>query len=155
IPQILIVGGGMITHDQILPTIYHMQRRGQVGDITICASRPRTVQTLAQADTLLRAFPGQKFRAIPDSGDPDASQPDLFREAIRNLPGRQVVIAAVPDQLHYEVIMTALRHNQHVCAVKPLVLEHRQATEIEKEARSRDLVIAVEYHKRFDDRSLM
>ena len=26
-PQVLIVGGGMITHDQILPTLYHMQQR--------------------------------------------------------------------------------------------------------------------------------
>src|SRR2546422_10510381 len=106
-PQVLIVGGGMITHDQILPTLYHMQRRGEVGEITVCASRPRTVQALARAESMLRAFPGQTFRALPDSGDPDASQPELYREAIRSLPPRQVVIAAVPDQLHFAVIMAA------------------------------------------------
>jgi D-galacturonate reductase len=154
-PQVLIVGGGMITHDQILPTAYHMQRSGAVGEITVCASRPATVQALAKAEPLVRAFPGQSFRALPDSGDPNASQPELYREAIRRLPPRQVVIAAVPDQLHFDVIMTALQHDQHVCAVKPLVLQHTQAMQIAKEARSRNLVVGVEYHKRFDDRSLM
>jgi predicted dehydrogenase len=57
--------------------------------------------------------------------------------------------------LHYDVILEALRHEQHVLTVKPLVLRHRQAVEIACEARSRDLVVGIEYHKRFDDRSLM
>jgi len=145
----------MITHDQILPTLYHMQRAGSIGEITVCASRPRTVQSLARAESLLRAFPGQTFRALPDSGDPDVSQPDLYRDAIRRMTPRQIVVTAVPDQLHFDVIMTALRHDQHVCAVKPLVLRHSDAARIEKEARSRNLVVGIEYHKRFDDRSLM
>ena len=154
-PQVTVIGGGMITHDQILPTLYHMQRSGAIGEITVCASRPRTVAALAQAEQILRAFPGQSFRAMPDSGDPDASQPELYREAIRRLPPRQIVVVAVPDQLHYDVILAALEHDQHVCAVKPLVLQHRQALHIEKLARSKNLTVGVEYHKRFDDRSLM
>jgi predicted dehydrogenase len=51
--------------------------------------------------------------------------------------------------------MTALRHDQHVCAVKPLVLKHSEAQEIARAAHSRGLVVGVEYHKRFDDRSLL
>jgi D-galacturonate reductase len=151
-PQVTIVGGGMITHDQILPTLYHMQRSGRVGEITVCASRPATVKTLAAAEALLLAFPGQTFRGLPDSGDP---QPELYRDTIRGMPPRQIVVAAVPDQLHFDVIMAALDHDQHVCAVKPLVLKHKQAVEIEEKARSKNLVVGVEYHKRFDDRSLM
>jgi len=152
---VTIVGGGMITHDQLLPSIYHMQRLGLVGEITVCASRRRTVQSLASDEQIRRAFPGQTFRALPDSGDPNASQPELYLEAIRRLPPRQIVVVAVPDELHFDVIMAALHHDQHVCAVKPLVLEYKQALQIEKEARSRNLVVGVEYHKRFDDRSLM
>ncbi|MBI1788345.1 MAG: Gfo/Idh/MocA family oxidoreductase [Acidobacteria bacterium] len=154
-PLVTIVGGGMITHDQILPSLYQMQRDGAIGEIAVCASRPRTVLALAGAEGLLRAFPGHSFRALPASGDPDASQPELFRQAIGRMPPRNIVVAAVPDQLHYDVIMEALRHDQHVCAVKPLVLQHRQALEIDREAKARNLVVGVEYHKRFDDRSLM
>jgi hypothetical protein len=51
--------------------------------------------------------------------------------------------------------MTALRANQHVIAVKPLVLNVRDAQTIEREARTRQLFVGVEYHKRFDDRSLL
>jgi hypothetical protein len=89
--QVLIVGGGMITHDQLLPSLHHMQRQGRIGEISICA----------------------------------------------------------------QVIMTALRHEQHVFTVKPLVLKHAEALKIGREAYSRGLVVGVEYHKRFDDRSLM
>ena len=28
--EVTVVGGGMITHDQILPSLYHMQRQGQI-----------------------------------------------------------------------------------------------------------------------------
>lgn len=152
-PEVLIVGGGMITHDQLLPSLYHMQRQDRLGTIAVCASRFSTVRDLACAETLLRAFPGQSFRAFPDrNGQP---QPELFRQAIVALPPRQIVVVAVPDQLHYEVVMTALRHDQHVLCVKPLALECRHAEEIGGEARARRLLVAVEYHKRFDDRSLM
>jgi len=152
-PQVLIVGGGMITHDQLLPSLYHIQRQGRLGAIGVCALSFATVRDLARAETLLRAFPGQSFRAWPDRDGPP--QPELFREAIAALPPRQIVVVAVPDQLHYEVVMAALARDQHVLSVKPLALEYRHAADIEREARTRDLLVAVEYHKRFDDRSLM
>ena len=152
-PQILIVGGGMITHDQLLPSLYHIQRQGRLGAIAVCGLRFSTVRDLARAETLLRAFPGQSFRAWPDRDGPP--QPELYREAIAALPPRQIVVVAVPDQLHYGVAMAALARDQHVLCVKPLVLEYRHAAAIEREARARALLVAVEYHKRFDDRSLM
>jgi D-galacturonate reductase len=151
--EVLIVVGGMITHDQLLPSFYHMQRQDRIGRIAVCASRFSTVRDLSRAETLLRAFPGQSFRAWPArDGTP---QPELYREAIEALPPRQIVVVAVPDQLHYDVAMAALARDQHVLCVKPLALEYRHAAAIEREARLRGLLVAVEYHKRFDDRSLM
>ena len=153
-PQVLIVGGGMITHDQLLPSLYQMQRRGRIGEVGVCALRRRDLQPLIDAEVFARAFPGQTFRAYPE-GDPERAHPDLFRELIARMPPRNIVVVAVPDQLHYDTILTALRHNQHVLTVKPLVLRHAQAVEIEREAYGRGLVVGIEYHKRFDDRSLM
>lgn len=154
-PQILIVGGGMITHDQLLPSLYHMQRQGRVGEIGICALRGRDLAPLLVAPDLAEAFPGQSFRPFPNGGDPDLPRPDLFREVVARVPPGNIVVVAVPDHLHFDVIMTALRHGQHVCSVKPLVLKYRQAMEIENEASSRGLFVGIEYHKRFDDRNLM
>lgn len=147
-PQVLVVGGGMITHDQLLPALYQIERQGRIGEIAVCALRGHALEDLAAAEDLKRAFPGQSFRALPGDGD-------FYRDVIARMPPRNIVVAAVPDQLHFDVIMTALRHDQHVCTVKPLVLQHRQALEIAREAYSRGLVVGIEYHKRFDDRSLM
>jgi D-galacturonate reductase len=154
--QVTIVGGGMITNDQILPSLYHLQRQGVVGEIAVCALQARPLKELAESELFARAFPGQSFLPFPDfSGDLDAPHPDLYREVIARMPPRNIVVVAVPDQLHYPVIRTALEHNQHVLSVKPLVLRAAQSVEIEKEAHARGLVVGVEYHKRFDDRSLL
>jgi len=154
-PDVTLVGAGMIVHDQILPSLYQLHRLGRIGQITVCDARRRAIDALAAAEDIVRAFPGQSFQIPAEAGGPDGFQPDLYRQVIGKMPPRQIVVVAVPDQLHYEIIMTALRHDQNVCTVKPLVLHHKQALEIEQEALSRGLIVGVEYHKRFDDRSLM
>src|ERR1017187_2727880 len=116
-PQVLIIGGGMITHDQLLPSLYHIQRQGRIGPIAVCASRFSTVRGLARDETLLRASPGQSFRAYPDRDGPP--QPDLYREAIAALPPRQIVVVAVPDQLHYDVARPARARPRRPCPAKP------------------------------------
>lgn len=139
----------MIAHDQILPSLYQLQRLGQVGDITVCAQRAATLESLAANEMIRAAFPGHSFRA---AANPSAQG---YRESIAAMAPRQLVIAAVPDQIHFEVVMSALQANQHVIVVKPLVLTMHEAAEIEREARARELFVGIEYHKRFDDRSLL
>ena len=39
-------------------------------------------------------------------------------------PGNMVVVA-MPDNLHYSVVKYALEHDQNVLCVKPLVLKYR------------------------------
>jgi D-galacturonate reductase len=63
-------------------------------------------------------------------------------------------MAAVADQLHLDVVMTAIQQDQQVCCVKPLVLRYSRAQEIEKTAYARGFVAGIEHHKRFDDGSL-
>jgi predicted dehydrogenase len=151
--EVLIVGGGMITHDQILPSIMQMRRDGRIGRLAVSALKYSILEALAGSSTIRDAFPGESFECWPAKDGPP--QPDLYKDAIASLPPGNIVVAAVPDQLHYPVVMEALAHNQHVCCVKPLVLKHAQAVEIERAAYERGLVVGIEYHKRFDDRSLM
>jgi len=143
--RVAMIGGGMIAHDQLLPSLYHLQRLGRIGAIDVCARRRETLDELAAAPLLQRAFPGQKF----------TPRLEPYQEVIAGLEPRQLVVMALPDQLHYEAVLCALRHDQHVLAVKPLVLRLEEARHIEQEARQRGLLVGVEYHKRFDDRSLL
>ncbi len=154
--QVVIVGGGMITGVQILPSIYHLQRLGVVGKISVCALNSAPLKALSQDRMLEKAFPDQSFTAYPAvDSDPEQKFPDLFKEVIAKMPRHNIVVVAVPDQLHYGVIKSAVSNDQHICCVKPLVLEYSQAVEIEKAAYEKGLVIGVEYHKRLDDRALL
>ncbi len=110
---------------------------------------------MAEDETFQSAFPGQSFEPLPSLDEPPERMfPDLYREAIAALPPRSLVVVAVPDHFHYPVIRLALEHDQHVLTVKPLVLKYAQAKEIEELAHGRGLLVGVEYHKRFDRRSL-
>jgi len=154
--DVTIVGGGMITNDLLLPSIYHLQRTGVVRDIRVCALNTAPLKELADNPDLHQAFPGQSFQPFPAfDSPPDRNFPDLYKEVIASMEPHQAVVVAMPDPLHYAVNMEALRNNQHVLCVKPLVLEYRQAVEIENIARDKGLFVGVEYHKRFDTRALM
>jgi len=153
--NVTVIGGGMITHDQILPSLYHMQRRGEVGNISICALNSFPLRELAEEPSFGEAFPGQSFDPYPALDTPaDLNHPDIYRDVVASMDKGNLVVVAVPDQLHNEVIRFALDHDQHVLTVKPLVLSYREAVEIEKTALDKGLFVGVEYHKRFDRRSL-
>src|ERR1039458_6395954 len=103
--SVLIIGGGMITHDQLLPSVWHMQRNGRIDNVAVCASRHSTLATLAGSGALRDAFPGQRFDWWPaQDGSP---QPELYRAAIASMTPGNIVMAAVPDQLHFDVVMAA------------------------------------------------
>jgi len=154
--DVTIVGGGMITNDLILPSVYHMQRTGLVKDINICALNSPPLKALKENKEILDAFPEQDFNAYPAlTEDPKKNFPALYKEVLSKMAPRQAVIVAMPDQFHYEVVMEALKNNQHVLCVKPLVLKYQQDIEIEKIALEKGLFVGVEYHKRFDRRALM
>jgi len=152
--EVTIVGGGMITEMQILPSLYHLQRMGQVGKINICALNAGPLRTLAGNQLLKKAFPGQSFAAYPDytSVSDQENFPDLYRQVISDLPPRQIVFIALPDHLHHQAVLFALNHDQHVLCVKPLTLKHVEAIRIGNLAHEKGLFVGVEYHKRFDDR---
>jgi D-galacturonate reductase len=154
--DVVIIGGGMITYDLLLPSVYHLQRTGFINSIKICALDTVPLRALKNGRDILEAFPGQDFEAFPPLYEPeDKKFPDLYTEVLSRMRPRQIAIVAMPDQFHYPVVMEALRNNQHVLCVKPLVLKYEQALEIEKCAFEKGLFVGVEYHKRFDRRSLM
>jgi D-galacturonate reductase len=154
--DVAIIGGGMITYDLLLPSVYHLQRTGFINSIKVCALDSAPLKALKNSKEIREAFPGQDFEAYPPAAEPeDKKFPELYQEVIAGMKPRQLIIVAMPDQFHYPVVMEALRNNQHILCVKPLVLKYEQAAEIEKIAYEKGLFVGVEYHKRFDRRSLM
>jgi predicted dehydrogenase len=153
---VTIVGGGMITHDQILPSIAHLRRLGEVGRIVVAARHTTPLRALQASPDLQGAFPDLEFTPFPPLSEPsDRSFHDAGATVIARQEARQIVIVAVPDAAHYGLVMEALRADQHVICVKPLVQRHEQALEIAALARERGLFVGVEYHKRLDRRALV
>jgi D-galacturonate reductase len=154
--DVTLVGGGMITNDLLLPSLYHLQRTGLVADISLCALNGAPLKALKESEEFRQAFPGQSFTPYPSlEDDPSAEYPELFREVIAAMRPKQAVVIALPDHLHYDAVIAALKHDQNVLCVKPLVLKYDQSVEIENLARDKGLFVGVEYHKRFDRRSLV
>ncbi len=137
---VAVIGGGMIVQDQILPALDFLRRnQGAIGPIDICARRTSTL------DALREALPAMPF----------TPRLDPFPAVLRGTPSRGLAVIALPDPLHFEAVMTALDAGLHVLCVKPLVLTVAESIEIERKSKARNLLVAVEYHKRFDDRALM
>lgn len=146
----------MITADLLLPSLYHLQRTGVVGKIDICALQTPPLKALKDSLDFHEAFPGQEFTPHPALSEaPDKAFPTLYQQVVAAMEPGNMVVVAMPDNLHYEVVMNALRHDQNVLCVKPLVLRYEQAVEVEKLAHQKGRFVGVEYHKRFDRRSLM
>jgi D-galacturonate reductase len=135
----------MITHDQLLPSLFQLRRLGRIETILVCARNPATLEKLAASDLIRTAFPEQSFEATTEP----------YEQVLKSMAPRQLAVVAVPDPLHRDVILAALEADQHVCAVKPLVMTVEDSLLIEKEAGKRSLFVGIDYHKRFDDRSLM
>ena len=156
-PQVLLIGGGMITELQILPSLYHLQNTGAVGEISMVALDGPPLRKIAENQALKKAFPGQGFTPYPDFGKVGDNEkfPDLYKQVYADAPKGSIAVIAVPDQMHYKMVKEALEYGHHVLVVKPLVLNFLQALELEKLALEKGLFVGIEYHKRFDDRSLI
>lgn len=142
---VLVVGGGMISREVILPTLFQLQRHGEIAGITVCTRRAKTSRRLREE------FPEQTFLCLPDaSADADQSQPDLYRQAIEELTPGGIVVVATPDHLHTPVVLHALEHGHHCVVEKPLCLNTADLRAIRQAAEQKGMYVLTDYHKRHD-----
>src|SRR5262245_8567489 len=141
----LVVGGGMITEEVVLPTVLQQKRLGKIANVTVVSRRASTIRRLQDI------FPNQ-FQGFPDpvSNDGEASHPEGFRDAIRRLQKPGIVIVATPDHLHTPVILAAIEAGHHAIVEKPLCLKVAEAHQIEKAAKAQAVYVLTDFHKRHD-----
>src|SRR4051794_11187681 len=102
--DVFVAGSGMILQDQILPSLYQLQRLGSVGAITICARNASTLEALRETPKIRRAFPASSFKAVVGG----------FASAMVGLTPGSLVVVALPDNLHFAAVMQALSQGCHV-----------------------------------------
>jgi D-galacturonate reductase len=153
--DLTIIGAGMIVNDLILPVAYELKRSGYLRDIAVCGTRAASLKALTENTSICEAFPGMHFTPYPALDSTGSSNRGLYKSVLAAMEPHQMVAVALPDQIHYRVVMDALEADQHVLCVKPLVLTHKEGEAIARTAEEKGLFVGVEYHKRFDRRALM
>jgi D-galacturonate reductase len=142
--DVLVVGGGMISREVVLPTVFQEQKYGRVGNISISSLTGDIIADLKGM------FPPFKGYPDPDRYGTTERYPDMFKDAIRDLPANGVVIVATPDHLHTPVILAAIEAGRHVIVEKPLCLKVPEAHDIIRRAEEKGIYIITDYHKRHD-----
>jgi D-galacturonate reductase len=144
--DVLVIGGGMISQEVILPTVFQERRRGKVGRVLV-SSLSGDINQQVRA-----ALPGEPFAAYPDPDkvDPKKPFPELFRQALADLGEKGIVIVATPDHLHTPMVLAALEAGYDVSCMKPLCLKVAEAHQIEERAAERARYVLTDYHKRHD-----
>ena len=144
---VLVVGGGMISEEVVLPTVFQEQKRGRVGTISIASRRASTIKHLKEY------FKGCEFRGYPDpqkETNLDRDHSDIYKQAISDLGEHGVVIVATPDHLHTPVILSAIEAGHHVIVEKPLCLKVADAHQIMSASKEKGIYVLTDYHKRHD-----
>jgi predicted dehydrogenase len=158
LPQIGVVGSGMIMEDQNGPAIAQMVWRGVIGQVHIAAQGSASLRKL-----LGLPWWGERFPELPKGWvttypsletDPSLRRPDFYRDMYRALPRGSVVMIAVPDPSHEQLILEALEAGFHVVTVKSLCTSYEGTLKIRDLAREKGLFVGIDFHKRWDYRAL-
>jgi len=142
----LIVGGGMISQEVILPTLFQQRRAGKIDKIIVATRRAKTIQTIKEL------FPDEQIIGLPDPSKValDESYPESYKQALKTLKPPAVVIVATPDHLHTPVILDAIDAGFDCIVEKPLCLKTDQAHKIIESAERFGRYVYTDYHKRHD-----
>lgn len=144
--DVLIIGGGMICEDMVLPTVFQERRRGTVGKVQVVSLNAGIIKRLRGI------FPDEEFEGVPDPGEHalDEAMPEEYKRLIAELGDHGVVYVTTPDNMHTAMILEALEAGHGVVSMKPLCLKVEEAYQIIEAAEKRDGYVFTEYHKRRD-----
>jgi len=144
--NVLLIGGGMISQEVVIPVLIQERMRGVIGDIHVSALNAAIIK---QCQGL---FGPEAFFGYPDPAkyaDSD-NQPTLYREAMAKLGPHGLVVVATPDHLHTAMTLEAIQAGYDVVVMKPLCLKVNEAHQIIKAAEAKRRYVATDYHKRLD-----
>lgn len=144
--NVLIIGGGMITREVLIPAVTNFFRNTGKGNFSIASRRSITIKEIETE------FPGLRFDGYPSPANhaPDRPVPDAYKEALDRLKPPAAVIVATPDHFHTEPVLEAMGRGFDCIVQKPLCLTVADAEMILKKSRERGIYVYTDYHKRHD-----
>ena len=163
--NVLMVGTGEYTTGYVGGTAADSDKGAGVVALTMFDLRRRyKVNRVAMCGVNGRKFPGIRRHLQANIGDvysgmdltcetfpaDDQVDPQAYEKAIQTFQPGDVAVIFTPDDTHYDIAMACVQQGMHVMVTKPIVqtLEHHQA--LAKAAADKNVLVAVEVHKRLD-----
>ena len=144
--DVLVIGGGMICEDMVLPTLFQERRRGAVGKLQVVSLNAGIIKRLRDV------FPDDEFEGIPDPDEHalDENMPAEYKRLIAGLGDHGLVYVTTPDNLHTQMVIEAVEAGHGVVCMKPLCLKVAEAYQIIECVEKHGGYVFTEYHKRRD-----
>lgn len=149
------VGGGAADSDKgagvVALTMFDLRRRDKVERIGMCGVNGKK-------------FPGIRAHMQKQIGDvyrdmdltcetfPHDEEVDAqaYQKAISTFQPGDVVVIFTPDDTHFEIALAAIQAGLHVMVTKPIVQTLEQHQKLCAAAAAKNVLVAVEVHKRLD-----
>ncbi|KAF8062958.1 ydgJ [Scenedesmus sp. PABB004] len=133
-------------------TCFDLRRLGKVRRLVLC---DRCGTRMPAVRATMEAKIGRVYRGLDLSlecfpADDVHDDPDATIKAIATMKPGDVAIIFTPDDTHAAIAGSALAAGLHVLVAKPLVKTLSQHAELVAAAKRHNVLLAVEYHKRFD-----
>ena len=157
--KIALVGAGMFGGDVHARAYADLQRFGIAGQLArvgldkfsrdlapvrfdLVAVATRSEGSAKKAAAAFKEITGHEPQAF--HGD------EPWNDILAAFPDLDVMAVATPDHLHTQPILAALAHGVHVLTEKPMCLSIQESDEIIAVAQAKNLIVAVDMHKRYD-----
>ena len=132
--------------------MFDMRRRGMVGRILL-ADAMGTKLPLARET--MREKIGQVYKGLDLTvecfpADDVAFDALASEKAMDTMQRGDCVVIFTPDHTHFPIAMAAIKRGLHVLVAKPLVKTLAEHVQLQAAAAEAGVVLATEYHKRFD-----
>ena len=149
------VGGTAADSDKgagvVALTMFDLRRRAKVDRVGMCGVNGKKFPGIRNH---MRQNIGNVYRDMDLTCDTfpadDAVDPDAYRKAIQAFRPGDVAIIFTPDDTHFDIAMAAIEQGLHVMVTKPIVQTLEQHQTLCKAAAAKDVLVAVEVHKRLD-----
>jgi D-galacturonate reductase len=133
-------------------TLMDLRRLGVVDRILMAGTNGTKFSGIRQH---LQTCIGNVYRGIHVSfesfpANDISSDLSAYRAALNQLSAGDVVAVFTPDDTHFQIAMDAVEHGCHVLVAKPLVKTLGQHLRIAQLARTKNVLVAMEVHKRWD-----
>ena len=157
--KIALVGAGMFGGDVHARAYADLQRFGIAGQLArvgldkfsrelapvkfdLVAVATRSEKSAQKAAAAFKDITGHEPKAF--YGD------EPWNDILAAFPDLDVMAVATPDHLHTQPILAALARGVHVLTEKPMCLSIQEADQIIEAAKAKNLIVAVDMHKRYD-----